>query len=229
MEISLQASARTKEKANVLRRGGKVPGVVYGNVKGSLQLSCDEQALLKAYNKAGESTLVELDMDGQKIPVLFHALDLDPVTYRPAHVDFYAVDMKKEIDASVPLKTVDDAPAVKEHGAIIVTPVDHLKVRCLPADLPQFLTVSIAGLKAFHDTVTVAQISVPKGVTILDDATTVVALAQEPRKEEVVAPTPAATAEGAAAAPAAEGATATAEAGKDSPTAKKEEKKEEKK
>ena len=239
-KVSLQASARPQEaKAKVLRRSGKVPGVLYGNVKGTQLLACDEKALLKAYNKAGESTLVELDMDGTKVPVLFHALDLDPVTDRPAHVDFYAVDMKKEIDASVPVRLEGEAPAVKDHGAILVTPLDHVKVRCLPADLPQFLTISIAELREFHDTVTVAAIALPKGVTVLEAPETVIALAQEPRKEEevvVAAPVEGAAAEGATAA--AEG--TTAEAGKEgapeaaakpssAPKAGKEEKKDDKK
>jgi large subunit ribosomal protein L25 len=237
--IQLQASARpTAGKANALRRSGKVPGVLYGNVDGTLLVSCEETALLRAYNKAGESTLVELDMEGKKVPVLFHALDLDPVTDRPAHVDFYAVDMKKEIEASVPVRLEGEAPAVKDLGAILVTPLDHVRVRCLPGNLPQFLTISISGLKAFHDTVTVASIPLPAGVAVLDAAGTVVVLAQEPRKEEEVAPPPAAegaAAEGAAAEGAtAEGAEGAAPEGGKAPAAaagkeKKEEKKEEKK
>jgi large subunit ribosomal protein L25 len=211
--VALQASARAKDaSAKALRRSKRVPGVVYGNLENTL-VDCDEMALKKAYVKAGESTLVELEIEGKKIPVLFHALDFHPVSDRMIHVDFYAVDMKKDVEAEVHIKLEGEAPAVKDLGAILVTPLDAVTVRALPSDLPHHLSVDLGKLAEFGATLTVADIVVPKGVTIVTDAETVLVIAQEPRQEEVVE-TPAA-AEGATAegAPAAEGAAAAPEAG----------------
>ena len=218
--VPLKAAARTEKSAKRMRRSGLIPCVVYGNVKNTL-LACDEKSLRKAYLTAGESTLVELEMDNQKVPVLIHALALDPVSERMLHVDFYAVDMKKEIEAEVPLRLSGEAPAAKDHGAIIVTPVDSVTVRCLPSNLPHELAVDLTLLMEFGSTITVAQLKVPQGVVIVDEPSTVLVVAQEPRAEEVVeAPVAAATpAEGAApavGAPAAEGG---------APEAKKEDKK----
>jgi large subunit ribosomal protein L25 len=207
--VALSASARTKEvSAKNLRRTGVVPAVVYGNTE-HLQVECKENILKKAYAQAGESTLVELDVDGNKLPVLFHAIDFDPVSDRITHVDFYAVDMKKEIEADIPVRFEGESLAVKDAGAIIVTAMDTVSVRCLPSDLPHDLPVSLEKLTEFGSTITVADITAPKGVTILAEPDQVLAIAQEPRAEEVVEV--AAPAEGEAAAAGAEGAAAPTE------------------
>ncbi len=210
--VALTAAARSSDMSpKQLRNSGKVPAVVYGNIENT-QIQCDENVLMKAFVHAGESTLVDLDIAGTKVPVLFHTIDFDPVSDRISHVDFYAVNMKKELETHVALRFEGEAPAVKEMSAIIVTVIDQVTVRCLPANLPHDLTVSLDKLVDFDSSITVADIKVPEGVTILEEPDTVIAIAQQPReeeKEEVAAP--AAVAEGAA--PAADGAAAPAAEG----------------
>ena len=210
--IALTVQARTKESTpQQLRRQDVVPCVIYGNDVANTQVQCEHKALLRTFTKAGESTLVELDANGKKIPVLFHEITFHPVTDKIMHVDFYAVNMKKEIEAHVPIHLVGEAPAMKELGAILVTSADHLTVKCLPSNLPHALEADIASLVAFGDTITVASIQVPQGVKILEDAEHVIASVQEPRRaeEEVPAPAEGEAAEGEAAA--AEGEAAAAE------------------
>ncbi|MDO8648561.1 MAG: 50S ribosomal protein L25 [Candidatus Peregrinibacteria bacterium] len=227
--IPLQASARdTTSGAKALRRSGQVPCIVYGNKVPNAQLQCPENALRNAYVKAGKSSLVELDAAGKKIPVLFHTIDLDPVTDRLSHVDFYAVDLKKEVEALVALRFEGESLAVKEHGGILVTPLTSVKVKCLPSNLPHDLPVSIVSLVELHMSLTVADIALPNGVIVLDAPTTVIATVQEPRAEEVVE-APVAPAEGEAAVAGAEGAEAKTEGAPEdkaapAPTDKKEKK-----
>ncbi len=69
-KVALKASPRTSDESLVeMRKKGKIPGIVYGNTP-NMMLQFDEVELRKAYVKAGESTLVELDADGKKLPVL---------------------------------------------------------------------------------------------------------------------------------------------------------------
>lgn len=165
---------------------------------------------MKAYTKAGESSLVELDLGGKKVPVLFHDVTFDPVSDAIAHVDFFAVDMKKEVEADVSILFEGESPAVKE-GAILVTALDSITVRCLPKNLPHNLPIDLSKLVEMGSQLTVADITVPPDVTLLVEPDAVIAIAQEPREEEVaVAPVVDAAAAGATpadgAAPAAEGA-----------------------
>lgn len=214
--VPLKASARDLSvAAKAMRRDKKVPCVVYGHDMKSTAVTCDLQALHKAFVRAGESTLVELDLEGKKIPVLFKDITFDPVSSYETHADFYAVNMKEEIETKVPVSIVGDAPAIKDLGAVLVTPLLEVTVKCLPSDLPHELEVSIAGLVQFGDSVSVKDLKLPKGVKVLEDGEIMLAAVQEPRKEEVVvvAPVADAAAPGAegAAAPGAEGAAPAAE------------------
>lgn len=205
--VALQAQARDLSvAANKLRKEKKVPCIVYGHEVKNLSVSCDLVALHKAFVKAGESTLIELDVDGKKLPVLLKDIDFHPVSGQEIHADFYVVNMKEEIETPVPVKLVGDAPAIKDLGGILVTPMSEVTVRCLPSDLPHELELSIAGLVQFGDSASVKDIKLPKGVIIMEGPDTVLATIQEPRKEEVIEVVAAVPAEGAAVAPGAEGA-----------------------
>lgn len=205
-KVALSASARSTDvSVKNLRRQGQIPGVVYGNKVENTPIQMEEVALMKAYVKAGESTLVDLDIGGKKMPVLFHTIEFDPVSDRMNHVDFYAVDMNKEVEAEVPVRFEGESPAVKEKGGTLVTALDTVTVSCLPANLPHDLPVSLEGLTDFDMSLTVADLKAPQGVEILTDAETVLVVVQEPREEEPEEAPAAEGAEGAdgAAAPAA--------------------------
>ena len=187
--VALPTLARpSKVSPRNLRREGKVPCVVYGNEVKNTTLCCEYNQLFKVYVKAGESTLVELDMAGKKIPALIHTIDFEPVSGRISHVDFYAVNMKKEIEARVPVRLTGISPAVRDEGGVIVTVYDHLTVRCLPGDLPHDIEIPIDGLLKFNDSILVSQVKIPKGVTVKETHDTLVVTVQEPRKEEVIVP-----------------------------------------
>lgn len=196
--VPLKATARSLDRAaKEVRTRGSVPCVLYGNTKHTT-LQCAVNELAKVYVKAGENTLVDLDLDGKKVPVLFHALQFHPVSGRISHVDFYAVDLKKEIEAPVPLRLTGESPAVKEFSAVIITVQSHVTVRCLPMDLPHDIEASLAELKELHSALTVADLAIPRGVKVTDAPEIVLVIAQEQRKEEEVQPVAAALAEAAA-------------------------------
>ena len=210
--LHLKAAARDlKTRPKVLRRSKQVPGVVYGNGV-QMPVQCVELELHQAFVKAGESTLVELDVGGKKIPVLFKHVDFDPVSDREIHADFYAGNMKAEIETTVPVHFEGESPAVKTLGGVFVVGRDHIRVRCLPGDLPHSITADVSTMEQFRATLSVKDLKLPKGVSVVESANTVIASIQEPRAEEVVQVAAVATpVEGTAAAgvegvPAAEGA-----------------------
>ncbi|MBT5468396.1 50S ribosomal protein L25 [Candidatus Peregrinibacteria bacterium] len=180
--ISLKAKARLADTpAKVLRRESIVPGVVYGNEAENTSIQCDYSEIYKAYVQAGGSTIVDLDIDGKKVPSLFHDLSFDPVSDRIIHVDFYAVNMKKEIEAQIPLEFIDESEAVKTLNGVLITTNDHVTVHCLPANLPHALHISLSSLKEFGDALHASDILPMDGVQIMDEPDTMIATVQEPR------------------------------------------------
>lgn len=212
--LTLLVSTRAKtENPNVIRRFGDVPGVIYGARTKNQTVKCKRKELHSVYVKAGENTLVEVQVEDKKIPCLIHAVSFEPVSDREEHVDFYAVDMTKKVTTRVPIVVEGESPAVKTEGGVLVTVHDEIEVTCLPRDIPKEFIVTISVLRKFHDSITVAALTAPKGVLIKSPADMVIITVQEPRKEEVievVAPVAAEgeTAAAGAAAPGAEGAPA---------------------
>jgi len=210
--IPLAASKRQSGvKPNALRRSGGIPCVLYGQKVENTLLECAASALQKAFDYAGKSALVELSIEGStgKVPALFRDIAFDPVTDHCIHADFYAVDLTKEVEVPIPLRFEGVSPAVRDLAGVLVVPLDHVTVRCLPLHLPAELSLSLDSLAQFGDVLTVRDIPLPPQVRILEELSVVVATVQEQRKEEEIAPPTPAVVEGApteGASPAAEGA-----------------------
>ena len=83
----LKADLR-KEPANIVRRTGKIPAVVYGRGSENKLLEIDYQEFRRIFRDAGYSSILELSFDSKKVPVLVHEVDLDPVRDTFIHIDF---------------------------------------------------------------------------------------------------------------------------------------------
>jgi len=183
----LAASSRTVTGKAVahLRRDGLLPAVVYGRGTDSESLSLDAHEFDLLRRHTGASTLIDLSVDGGgSRPVLVHNVQIHPVNRRPLHVDLFAVRMTEELTVEVPLVGTGTALAA-DNGGTLVHPVSSVKARALPANLPDVLHYDLSPLVSFEETVTVADIDVPEGVTIQADLTEVIARVLPPRVEEV--------------------------------------------
>ncbi len=185
--ITLTAAPRTKSENPVsLRKAGNVPGVIYGGKAKNTMVTCSLKELHTVFVKAGENTLIDVTLDGKKIPCLIHAMSFNPVSDKEEHVDLYAVDMTKKVTTHVPVIVTGESPAVKGLGGVLVTVHDNIEVTCLPSDLPSGFTIDISVLENFRDSITVAKLVIPKGVTIKSAPEMILVTVQEPRKEEVI-------------------------------------------
>ncbi|MFZ1626876.1 MAG: 50S ribosomal protein L25 [Candidatus Moraniibacteriota bacterium] len=167
-----------------LRTDGFIPAVQYGHGKDPMNLSVRYIDFSKLYRAAGESTLVELSFDGKKaINTLIHDVQVDPLSGRFTHIDFYQVNMDEEIETDVQLDFVGEAPAVKALGGVLIRNLDEVKVKCLPKNLPHSFTIDLALLKDFDSQVKVSDIVLPTGVVMLDTLEAIVATVMRPRTD----------------------------------------------
>lgn len=188
----LKLTAKPREalgkKAKHVRKNGEVPAVLYGYGVQSTPLSVDARAFTKAWKEAGESSLVELHVDGAEARnVLIHDVSVDPLHETLLHVDLYAVRMDRALEADVRIEFVGESEAVKAFGGILVRVVHEMRVRALPKDLPHELIADISALKTLEDQITIRDIALPSGVEILAEEDQVVALVERPRTEEEIA------------------------------------------
>ena len=156
METTLQTEARTergKNPARRLRRNGRIPGVLYGGSDGqsardAVAVSVDPTTLFRIlHSDSGANTLIGLTVDsGEPSQVLIKDYQLDPVTNKLLHVDFYRVAMDKVITVDVPFELKGEAKGVKLQGGLVEFVQRELAVECLPTEIPGHIEVDISDL-----------------------------------------------------------------------------------
>lgn len=184
---TLQAKTRqeTGKQVASLRLSGQVPAVLYGHKVDNINLSISESDLQKLLNKISESDLIDLSVDdGKVVKVLIHDISYEPVRHKINHVDFYQVNMKEKIKTHIELNFINESPAVKDLGGVLVKTLDTIEVECLPGDLISHLDVDLASLKKIGDILRVKDLKMPASLEILTDGETVVVLTEEQKKEE---------------------------------------------
>lgn len=167
----MTAKSRTVvgRKVKKLRIQGLLPGNIYGKKVKSQAVSVDEKVFRGVFATAGETGLVDLMLEGKKLPVLIHNVSYHPITNQIIHADFYQVDLKEKVTANVPLAVTGEAPAVKDKTGVLLTNLDELQVEALPQDLPDRIEVDISGLVKIDDAVKVTDLKVSDKIKILTD------------------------------------------------------------
>lgn len=161
------------KQVNQLRRDGWIPGVVYG--KDVLHVQMEMKALRRALRVVGTTQLADLDINGKKRTVLVRDIQQHVTRGDLLHVDFMEVDMKTTLRAQVELVPVGESPLVEEGVGIITFVTRSVEIECLPDDLVSEIEVDLSQIQTAEDVIHVRDLTVPEGVTILDDPDTAVA------------------------------------------------------
>lgn len=163
-----------------LRRQGQVPGVLYGGDDVAMPFAVDERELRHAL--AGRGAVVELELGGEATPAVLKDAQRHPVRGHTMHVDFLRVNLNVAIHSVVSLELIggDQAPGAIE-GGVLEHVTREVNIEALPNDIPERLQVDVSSMQ-INDTLTLAAVTAPEGVTILDDLDeTVVATLTPPK------------------------------------------------
>jgi len=178
-------SADGSRAARRLRRTGRVPGVLYGGGGESVGFDADARELRLALASSG--AVLDLSVDGgQATPVVLKEAQRDPVRGETVHVDLLRVRLDEAINAVVPLELtgIDDAPGVKE-GGVLEQIVRELNVQALPTAIPESIVHEVGEMQ-IGETIALAAVVMPEGVTLLDDVEDTVATLSPPRLQSEV-------------------------------------------
>lgn len=168
--LELVAKARdTKVKAAAVRRQNMIPAVCYGKGFDSKSIQLEYQAFRKAYKQASTTQVLNLNIDGDKVPVLIHEIVYNPISDRFDHVDFLQIDLKKKVTATVPVELVGIAPAIKNFNGVVTLTKHEIEVKCLPMDIPHEIKVDVSKLENIGDAIHISDLVLGDKVEILDD------------------------------------------------------------
>ena len=201
-EFVVPAESRTDTGKNAnrkLRTRGLIPGVLYTSGRQALavQVSPGEIGTILR-SKSGENTLFDLEIGGKRRKVILKEFQREPLRGKLLHADFYEVALDKKIEVKVHIELEGTPVGVKLQGGIVDFVTRELEIECLPADIPEKITVDISHLELGKH-LRVSDLKVPEKVKLLVEPEVVIVHVVTPRAEEAAA-AEAAPAEGAAAA-----------------------------
>jgi large subunit ribosomal protein L25 len=178
--VKLQQRTVVGKGLNHMRRDGTVPAVIHNHGQESIHVMAPETELVKVYLAAGKHHPLNLEVGTDKYLALIKDAHFDPVKRRLQHVVFQAINRNETVEAEVPIRIEGDIPAERV-GLMVLQQLDTVEVEALPRNLPDELVVSAEKLAELHDKITVADLSIPEGVTVLTDAEHPIATVVETR------------------------------------------------
>jgi large subunit ribosomal protein L25 len=181
IEVRRREAGSSRETRR-LRRGGRIPGVLYGLGGDPVAFDADERELRNALMHRG--AVLDLVMDGSGEPVVLKEAQRHPVRGDLVHVDLVRVDLNKPIEAQVAIHLTgqEDSPGVRE-GGVLEHPTREITIEALPADVPEYLELSVAEMQ-INDRLTTEAVVLPSGVQLISDLEEVIASVSPPRVEE---------------------------------------------
>lgn len=186
-EIKVEAQARTAAgsgAAGRLRRDGWLPAILNTIEAASIpiQVQTHEFEVMLRHH-ASENLIVDLSVDGKKaLKALLKEVQHHPVSGNCLHLDFLEISMTQKMQANVLIELVGESPGV-EAGGVLEHILREVEVECLPAALVECIYVDVSAL-GIGDSVAVADIVAPEGMTILTDDSIAVAAVSAPRVAE---------------------------------------------
>lgn len=185
VELNAKVREVTGKTSHKLAPEGLVPAVVYGPKVDTRSLSVDRREFDHLMHSATVgATLVELSIEGDAKPVdvIIKEVKRDEVKGAVQHVDFWAVDMAQSLQTVVSVTFVGSSEGERA-GGVLMHSLRELKVEANPKDLPEHIELDVSALN-IGESLTVADIVAPKGVTLLDEPDAVLVSVMAPMAEE---------------------------------------------
>ncbi|MEG0920068.1 MAG: 50S ribosomal protein L25/general stress protein Ctc [Comamonas sp.] len=191
--MNVVAFARAKQGTGAsrrLRNSGRTPGIIYGGEAEPQLVELDHNTLWYALKKeAFHASVLEMELDGAKSQVLLRNVQYHPFKQLVLHVDFQRVDANTVLTMKVPVhfSGAEESPAVKIDKCMVTPVVTEIEVRCMPKDLPEFISIDLSKLEkgaTFH----LNDVVLPKGVKLVAQSNATMVSVAAPAATEEAAP-----------------------------------------
>jgi large subunit ribosomal protein L25 len=190
MEATLDCLKREsfgKNEARRLRAEGRIPAVLYGGQKAGENaepIAVDPKVLMRIlHSDSGLNTLISLNVNGSSTRVLVKEYQVDPVTHKLLHVDFYRIAMDKVLTVTVPVIVKGEPKGVKQQGGVLDFVHREVEVECLPADIPDKIEIDVSEL-LLNEAVRVRDIPPNPKFKLLTDGDVMLVHVMMPKVEE---------------------------------------------
>ena len=187
LNLSVSKREVTGKKVSELRNNGLTPVHMYGPEIESSSLQCDTAILDRVITDAGTNIPVTIDVEnGDQDNLCFiREVQYHPVTNKVLHVDFMKVQEGRPVRAQVPVSVEGTSPAVRTMGGTLLQPLQTLTVEALPLEIPEIIILQAELLVDFETNLYVSDIHLGDNVSIINEASEMVASVVAPRVERL--------------------------------------------
>lgn len=180
--ITLEPRTVIGKKLNTIRSQGYVPAVIHNHGQESLHVMAPATELAAIYKEAGKHHPLQLKVGSQDFLALIKDAHYNPVKRSTEHYVFQAIRRDEKVEAEVPIHMEGEIPAEKT-GLMVLRQLDHVEIEALPRNLPDELVVDATKLVELHDKITVEDLQIPEGVTVLTEPDHPIAMVVETRAQ----------------------------------------------
>ncbi|OIR18730.1 50S ribosomal protein L25 [mine drainage metagenome] len=170
LTLNVASRAQTGRSASRrLRKVKRVPAILYGKHAQPELLSVDSPELTKLLKQVGgRAKIIELSRDKGAAGLAFlQEVQRDPITDNYLHIDLHEVKADEKFEIRVPVRLVGESYGVKNESGVLEIASHQLRIRCLPKDLPEVITVDVTELKV-NETIKVGSLKPMAGVEFRD-------------------------------------------------------------
>lgn len=165
--MNKQIELQTLPRSKYLNLKKSIPAIVYGGKSGNDIIEIDAKTIEQLfYTNAFHTHVIELVVDKKKTPVLLKDWQLNPISRKVIHMDFYRVSLNKPVDIDVPLRIIGEehCTAITDEKGVLQLHITEMNVQCLPNDIPEHIDIDISEL-ALKASIHASEIAEPKGVS----------------------------------------------------------------
>lgn len=182
--VELQERSVVRKGLHALREEGMIPAVIHNHGKESIHVMGDLPSLIKTFSAAGKHHPVQLKVGGKQHLALIKDVDYEPAKHYMRHIVFQAINQNETVEAEIPVVFKEDAeiPAAKL-SLMVLKQLDTVMVKALPNDLPDELVIDPSSLAEVGDSLSVADIKAPAGVTIMTEPDVQIAIVEMPKDQ----------------------------------------------
>jgi len=168
-----------------LRESGVVPCVIYGHGQEPQSISLPEHEVELAIHHGDR--LLEMDLDGAKQNVLVKEVQYDTFGQRVLHVDLARVDLDERVEVTVEIVLKGTPVGVSEEGGVLQQVASEIQIECAVRSIPEQIVARVGEMK-LNDHLTMGELALPEGATLLEDADAVVAIVRMVAEEAEAEP-----------------------------------------
>lgn len=167
-------------KAKKFRQDNIIPGVIYSRGEESKVVNVNHSDFFKAFKVAGTSAVIDLELEGETLPVIIKDIQRDPVKQQIIHVDFQKLNMNETVKMSIPIVLLN-RDNIKLQPSILMQQLDQVEIECLPADIPSTADVDVQDMD-FTTPILVKDLDIASNdkINMLTDLETTVCTLSEP-------------------------------------------------